>query len=182
VKKRVREGLTADPEASRKDLTAAVKDHLKKFCVYSGVHSEPKVAEGVSHRTDVRQGLVRVVQVYTEHAPCVSCQEVMNNQLPALRPAPFFLLHPLVPVAPPRNPSAIRRRYSPADVEPVRSLTHKKQQVILSFLSFFFALFDPSCSESSRSTHSPSGRRRSFSYSSARVLRQFLHGGRRSRE
>ena len=94
MKKRVREGLTADPEASRKDLTAVVKDHLKKFCVYSGVHSEPKVAEGVSHRTDVRQGLVRVVQVYTEHAPCVSCQEVMNNQLPALRPASFFYFIP----------------------------------------------------------------------------------------
>jgi hypothetical protein len=94
VKKRLREGLTADPEASRKDLTAAVKDHLKNFYVYSGVHSEPKVAEGVSHRTDVRQGLVRITQVYTERAPCASCQEVMNNQLPAVRPAPFFYFLP----------------------------------------------------------------------------------------
>jgi hypothetical protein len=71
-----------------------VKDHLNNCYVYSRVHSEPKVAEGVSHRTDVRQGLVRIMQVYTERAPCASCQEVMNNQLPAVRPAAFFYFIP----------------------------------------------------------------------------------------
>jgi hypothetical protein len=87
---RVEQEMGANPKASRRKVTAAVRKELKHFYVYSGVHSEIKVAEDVSRRDDVRQGLARITQVYTERAPCLSCREVMNNELKILKPVPFF--------------------------------------------------------------------------------------------
>jgi ribosomal protein S6 len=88
--KRVEEEMAANPKANRKKLTQQIKEHLDEYYVYSGVHSEPKVADDISHRSDVRKGLARVTQVYTEREPCADCQGLMNHQLPALKPVPFF--------------------------------------------------------------------------------------------
>jgi hypothetical protein len=52
------------------------------------------VADDISHRSDVRKGLARVTQVYTEREPCTDCQGLMNNRLPALKPVPFFYFLP----------------------------------------------------------------------------------------